>query len=218
MMNKIILTLFVCLLHFNVEAKNTYNYSNLLIQIPGNAIPLSQLTEQNYKEFNLNKDEFKKLINVYEKMKYDGTSEFIINKDIFYKTGEHIHIFKMNSANEILKSVNDKTYCDKSLLHLKLVNKDKEIKKKHKKVAENSGSNEVIQNFVCKTFPVDNLNFQYLTRNEHINLSNHNIGVTTIQVSKNGSKINHTLQLSSYQNHIEMNKILTEIISSLAVE
>ena len=83
MMNKIILTLFVCLLHFNVEAKSTYNYSNLLIQIPNNAIPLSQLTEQNYKEFNLNKDEFKKLINVYQKMKNDGTSEIIINKDNF---------------------------------------------------------------------------------------------------------------------------------------
>ena len=217
-MNKIILILFVCLLHFNVEAKNTYNYSNLLIQIPENAIPLSQLTEKNYKEFNLNKDEFKELSNIYQQMKFDGTSELIINKDIFYKTGEHIHIFKKNNANDVLKSVKDNTYCDLSLIHLKSINENKEIKKKHKKVAENAGSNEIIQNFNCKTFPADNLNFQYLTRNEHINLSNHNIATTTIQVSKIGSKINHTLQLSSYQNHIEMNKIFTDIISSLAVE
>jgi len=218
MINKIILIFFVCLLHFNVEAKNTYNYSSLLIQIPENAIPLSQLTEQNYKEFNLNKDEFKELTNIYQQMKMDETSEFIINKDIFNKTGEHIHIFTMNDANEVLKSVKDNTYCDRNLLNLKSINKNKEIKKKHKKVAENSGSNEIIQNFNCKTFPADNLNFQYLTRIEYINLSNHNIATTTIQVSKIGSKIDHVLQLSSYQNHIEMNKIFKDIISSLAVE
>ena len=217
-MNKIILIFFVCLLHFNVEAKNTYNYSNLLVQIPQNAIPLSQLTEQNYKEFDLNKNEFNELSNIYQQMKFDGTSELIIIKDIFYKTGEHIHIFKMNNANEVLKSVKDNTYCDLSLIHLKSINENKEIKKKHKKVAENSGSNEVIQNFVCKTFPTDNSNFQYLARNEHINLANHNIGVTTIQVSKIGSKINHTLQLSSYQNHAEMNKIFVDLISSLVLE
>ena len=226
---RISLVVLLILITFKTNAEIKQSISNISFDLPNNYILTSQLDEKNYKDNNLSKKEFKTItkflgmtadLNLPVK---DRKSEFILNKDIFLNTGEHMHMFSKPDSKDMLGSIEIKEkhhdkYCQSRQEHLIFVSKNEEIKKRNLKLSEYLESKNIIQKFECKKLQVDNNIYSFMSYVEYINLANNNAIVQEAQFSKLDSNETHVLQLSCMASCNDMNKTFINIIDTLQIK
>ena len=225
---RISLVVLLILITFKTNAEIKQSISNIFFDLPNNYILTSQLDEKNYKDNNLSKKEFKtitKFLGMTAELNLpvkDRKSEFILNKDIFLNTGEHMHMFSKPDSKDMLGSIEIKEkhhdkYCQSRQEHLIFISKNEEIKKRNLKLSEYLESKNIIQKFECKKLQVDNNIYSFMSYVEYINLANNNAIVQEVQFSKLDSNETRVLQLSCMVSCNDMNKTFINIIDTLQI-